>query len=255
MFEFEPIGYLQSCFKEKFGIPRQPGLVSGAEGVLKLRDHPDFKTAVRELEGFSHLWIVFIFHQHDAKNWKPSIRPPRLGGARKVGVLASRSPHRPNPIGLSAVKLDRVDLEAKGGVELFVSGVDILDGTPVLDIKPYLPYADSIPDALAGWAGEPIARYDVEFSEKSLRSIHERAAELYPNLAELITQMLELDPRPAFQKRRMPPESPEAEGTKYGFKLFDYDVKWQISEGRFHVLDVVDFEESQAARKNQKEIP
>lgn len=238
---FEPIGILSTCFKEKFGIPRQPGLVAEARGTLKLRDEPFLRQAVRELETFSHLWIIFVFHRHDARNWKPSIRPPRLGGARKVGVLASRSPHRPNPIGLSAVRLLRVDAEATGGAELELEGVDILDGTPVLDIKPYLPYADAIAGASAGWAEEPIQRTEVEFSEEALRSIVERE-ERRPRLRELITEMLSLDPRPAFQKRRMPPSSPEAQGTRYGFALHEFDVKWEIHEGRFRVLDVIDLE-------------
>jgi tRNA (adenine37-N6)-methyltransferase len=239
-FNFEPIGILQTCFKEKFGIPRQSGLVREARGILKLRDHPFFETAIRELEGFSHLWLVFVFHQHDAKNWKPSIRPPRLGGARKVGVLASRSPHRPNPIGISVVELEKIDREAKGGVEIHVKGVDILDGTPILDIKPYIPYADSIPGAKAGWAEETIDRIPVEFSEKAIASIAARSGG-YPNLKALIIGMLELDPRPAFQKRQLPPSSLEAQGTRYGFRLFDFDVKWQIESNQFLVLDVEDY--------------
>lgn len=239
---FAPIGVMHTCFKEKFGIPRQPGLVSDAEGVIKLDPHPFYKQAIRELEGFSHLWVIWVFHRHDAKDWKPSIRPPRLGGARKVGVLASRSPHRPNPIGLSAVKLERIDLDAPGGPEIHVRGVDILDGTPVLDIKPYIAYADSIPDARAGWAEEPIARTPVRFSPQGEAATAERAARAggYANLKELVIQMLELDPRPAFQKRRLPPDSPEAQGTRYGFLLHGFDVKWEIRDGEFVVLDLVD---------------
>lgn len=236
---FEPIGILSTCFKEKFGIPRQPGLVAQAEGVLKLNNEPFLKQAVRELEGFSHLWLIFVFHRHDARAWKPSIRPPRLGGARKVGVLASRSPHRPNPIGLSVVRLKRIDLEAPGGVELHVEGVDILDGTPVLDIKPYVAYADSVPEATAGWASEPIERTEVVFTDAALRAIESREAQR-PGLRDLIEEMLALDPRPAFQKRRMPPSSPEAQGTRYGFALHEFDVRWEIRDGRFHVLEVVD---------------
>ena len=127
-----------------------------------------------------------------------------------MGVLASRSPHRPNPVGLSAVKLERIDVDAPGGVEIHVSGVDILDGTPVLDIKPYLPYADSLPEAKAGWAAEPIARNEVEFTQQALQAIDARRGEKYPSLQAMIVEMLSLDPRPAFQKRRMPPDSPEA---------------------------------------------
>lgn len=240
-YEFEPIGYMESCFKEKFGIPRQPGLVKQATGVVKLRDDPNLRTALRCLEEFSHLWLVFVFHEHGSLNWKPSIRPPRLGGARKVGVLASRSPHRPNPIGLSAVEIERIDIDAKGGAEIFVRGVDLLDGTPILDLKPYVPYADSIPEAKSGWADEPIVVTPVTFSVEAEKSVALRSGPGgYPTLRALIIEMLGLDPRPAFQKRRMPPERPEAQGTRYGFKLFEFDVKWEIRDGKFHVLDVVD---------------
>jgi tRNA-Thr(GGU) m(6)t(6)A37 methyltransferase TsaA len=238
---FEPIGILHTCFKEKFGIPRQPRLVRGAHGILKLNDSPFLRNAVRELETFSHIWLIFVFHRHDSKNWKPSIRPPRLGGAKKVGVLASRSPHRPNPIGLSAVKLEAIDLNALGGIELHLSGVDILDETPILDIKPYLTYADSISDARSGWAEEPIIRTQVEFSSLAIESISDTKMQKYPHLKDLIVGMLELDPRPAFQKHRMPPSSPQAQGTFYGFRIFDFDVKWKIENGIFHVIDVVDF--------------
>jgi tRNA-Thr(GGU) m(6)t(6)A37 methyltransferase TsaA len=238
-YAFEPIGTLKTCFQEKFGIPRQPGLVASATGVLKLRDHPFFQASVRGLEGFSHLWVIFVFHRHDAKQWKPQVRPPRLGGAKKVGVLASRSPHRPNPIGLSAVKLERIDPDAPGGVELHFSGVDFLDGTPVLDIKPYLPYADSLSDAQSGWAQEPIEKLRVEFSDRArdsllqLKTTHASAQSC--DLEALIVQILELDPRPAFQKRKLPHWTPGALGTRYGFKLFEFDVKWEIQEGRFWV--------------------
>jgi tRNA-Thr(GGU) m(6)t(6)A37 methyltransferase TsaA len=252
--KFPPIGYVRSPFKEKFGIPRQPGLAA-ADAVLKLNPDPLLRNAVRELEGFSHLWVVFVFHAHDARSWKPSVRPPRLGGARKVGVLASRSPHRPNPIGLSAVRLRGIDLDAPGGVEIRLGDVDLLDGTPVLDIKPYLPYADSIPDAAPGWAGEAIARVPVEFTERAEAAIAalagreargsggaEGQVSAAGRLKELITQLLELDPRPAFQKRRMPPGSGAAQGTRYGFRLLEYDVKWEIRDGIFRVLDVVELE-------------
>jgi tRNA-Thr(GGU) m(6)t(6)A37 methyltransferase TsaA len=242
-YQFQPIGFMESCFKEKFGIPRQPGLVRSSQGVIKLKDHPDLRTAIRSLESFSHLWIVFVFHEHGSKNWKPSIRPPRLGGARKVGVLASRSPHRPNPIGLSAVAIEKIDTQAEGGPEIHVRGVDLLDGTPVLDIKPYVPYADSIPQANSGWAEEPIVRAPVEFTPQAESATEARSLG-HPNLRELIVEMLELDPRPAFQQRNLPRESPSAQGTRFGFKLFDYDVKWEIRDAKFIVLDVVDLKSS-----------
>lgn len=240
---FEPIGIARTVFKEKFGIPRQPGLVGGATGVIKFRDDEELRLALRELEGFSHLWVIFVFHEHGAQKWKPGIRPPRLGGARKVGVLASRSPHRPNPIGLSVVKLERVERDAPGGAEIHVSGVDLLDGTPVLDLKPYLPYADIVPDATSGWAGEEIQRTPVAWTEKAREDLAEVTAQSaqdprYDAFESLITQVLEIDPRPAFQKRRMPPGSPEAEGRRFGIAVLDHDVKWEIREGRFLVTAI-----------------
>lgn len=240
LFQFEPIGYLESCFKEKFGIPRQPGLVNEATGVLKLRNEEHFKTALKGLEGFSHLWLIFVFHQHGSKNWKPSVRPPRLGGAKKVGVLASRSPHRPNPIGLSAVAIDRILLEAPGGPEIHVRGIDLLDGTPVLDIKPYLPYADSLLNAKAGWASEPIKKIPVIFTPLAEAQVLQFATESsFPNLKSLIVEILELDPRPSFQKRQMPHDSFKAQGTSYGFKLLDYDVKWTIQNELFLITELL----------------
>jgi tRNA-Thr(GGU) m(6)t(6)A37 methyltransferase TsaA len=228
---FSTIGTLTSCFKEKFGVPRQPGMVTGATGTIKLDDDPDLRTAIKGLETFSHLWVVFVFHDRRSRSWKPSIRPPRLGGAQRVGVLASRSPHRPNPIGLSVVKLVEIRPDAPGGAEIDVSGVDILDGTPVLDIKPYIPYADSVPDANPGWAGTPIPRYSVSFDEKVERELAGR-----DDVRALIVEMVELDPRPAFQKRRMPPHLPEAQGTRYGFRLLEFDVQWEIVDGNFRVF-------------------
>jgi tRNA-Thr(GGU) m(6)t(6)A37 methyltransferase TsaA len=252
---FPPIGYVRSPFKEKFGIPRQPGLAAG-DAVLKLNSDPLLRNAVRELESFTHLWVIFVFHAHDARSWKPSIRPPRLGGARKVGVLASRSPHRPNPIGLSAVRLVRVDAEAPGGVELHLAGVDLLDGTPVLDVKPYLPYADRLEDAGAGWAAEPIARHAVEFEAEAEREIARRArarGDATPDaLREEIRGLLELDPRPAFQKRRLPPGSAEAEGTRYGFRLHDFDVRWEIRGGAFRVLELADGPPPGSGRRRER---
>jgi tRNA-Thr(GGU) m(6)t(6)A37 methyltransferase TsaA len=243
-FTFQPIGVIETCFKEKFGIPRQPGLSSSALGTIKLRDEPDLRTAIRELEKFSHLWVIFVFHEHGSLNWKPSIRPPRLGGARKVGVLASRSPHRPNPIGLSAVKVEAVRPDAAGGAEIEVSGVDILDGSPVLDVKPYIPYADSIPDANAGWAAEPIERVPVEFTPAGERALAEKLKDRSVEKTKaLIIEMLELDPRPAFQKRKFPRNSKEVCGQRYGIQIMDFDVKWEIHEEGFKVTDIGDIGE------------
>jgi tRNA-Thr(GGU) m(6)t(6)A37 methyltransferase TsaA len=244
-YEFAPIGVIRTAFAEKFGIPRQPGMVAEAKGVIELDRHPFFALAVDKLETFSHLWIIFVFHEHGARDWKPSIRPPRLGGRKKVGVLASRSPHRPNPIGLSAVKLDRVDVSDPKRVRIHVSGVDLLDGTPILDVKPYIPFADAIPEAHAGWAAEPIEKFSVEFTETATLAIarHERrlrAENPTIDVRRIVVEMLELDPRPASQKRKMPPGEEGSEGLRFAFTLFDFDVKWEIRGRTFVVLDIED---------------
>jgi tRNA-Thr(GGU) m(6)t(6)A37 methyltransferase TsaA len=234
----KPIGVVRSIYKEKFGIPRQPGLVESARGVIELNDEPFLAQATKMLDQFTHLWVIFIFHRHDAKNWKPSIRPPRLGGARKVGVLASRSPHRPNPIGLSAVKLERIE-QLGNQVKIHVSGLDILDGSPVLDIKPYLPYADSIPQASNGWAADPIPRKPVEFTEQALQDIADQETRSgQRGLQELITETVALDPRPTSQRRKLKADAPESVGTRYGFAIEGCDVKWEITSTGFRVLAV-----------------
>ena len=240
VFEFAAIGHVRTPFKDKFGVPRQPGLAAEAKGVIKLHSNPDLKTALRSLEEFTHLWIVFVFHEHGGKSWKPSIRPPRLGGNRKVGVLASRSPHRPNPIGISAVTIEKIDLEAEGGPEIYVGSVDLVDGTPVLDIKPYIPYADSFPEAGAGWASEPIPRAKVEFSDVALAEIKKRDPGGEARLQQMIVSVLELDPRPAYKKRQFPVSDSKSWGQRYGFEVLGHDVKYEIQENQFLVFTIQD---------------
>lgn len=236
-FNFKAIGVVRSPFKDKFGIPRQPGLASAARGVVKLGADPDLKTALRSLDEFSHLWIVFVFHEHGGKKWKPSIRPPRLGGARKVGVLASRSPHRPNPIGISVVAIERIDFDADGGPEIFVNGLDLLDGTPVLDVKPYIPYADAVAGANAGWADEPIKRVALTFSDEATNALADLERD-QPGLRELIFDVLELDPRPAFQKRQMPIGEMVHVGAAFGIEIGGVEVKYEITAAGFLVTSV-----------------
>lgn len=238
-FEFKPIGYMQSLFKDRFAVPRQPGLASQVPGIIKINSDPDLKTALRRLDEFSHLWIIFVFHEHGGKKWKPSIRPPRLGGSEKVGVLSSRSPHRPNPIGISAVKLEKINFDAKDGPEIHVSGIDLIDGTPVLDIKPYIPYADSLPEAHPGWASEEIKKYPVNFSKQALSDLKKHDPKNTKNLKQLTVDILELDPRPAFQKRKFPVEDKKSLTKKYGFDLLAYDVKYEITAEGFTVLEIL----------------
>ncbi len=223
-FSFDPIGTIHSCYGEKFGIPRQPGLVKSATATLELpRNMLD---AVRGLEGFSHLWIVFVFHQSMRDEWKATVRPPRLGGNERVGVFASRSNFRPNPIGLSVVELLKIE-----GCVLTLGGGDFLDGTPVLDIKPYIPYADRIPGATGAFAGtapEPVNH--VEFTPGAERAVQALENPKRPALRQLVCDMLAFNPRPAYQT-----DDPER---VYGTRLFDLEVRWKQSGSNVAVLSV-----------------
>lgn len=236
MFRFEPIGIVHSCFREKFGIPRQPGLVSEARATLELLPPYHSPEGVRGLEGFSHLWLIFVFHEIPAGRWQPTVRPPRLGGNQRLGVFATRSPFRPNPIGLSAVRLERVEI-AQGRVVLHLAGADLLDGTPVLDIKPYVPYADRIPDATSGFApSAPEATLAVEFSPSAAAFC---AAWPEGDLRTLITQILRQDPRPAYERESTAPQ-------RYGMKLYDFDLRWEMRDDTAEVIDII-----RPVRRNQ----
>lgn len=237
-FTFEPIGHVKSPFADRFGVPRQPGLAEEARGIIQLKPDQNIKAALKSLEQFSHLWIVFVFHDHGGNGWRPTIRPPRLGGNKKVGVLASRSPHRPNPIGISAVKISKLDLENPEGPQIEVEGIDLIDGTPVLDIKPYITYADSIPDANSGWASEPIPRYPVSWSLEALEDLKQLHGDLVPQVQKMITEVLELDPRPAFQKRKTPPAAQSSRGLNYGFDIQGNDVKYELRDGGFLITRI-----------------
>jgi tRNA-Thr(GGU) m(6)t(6)A37 methyltransferase TsaA len=229
MFRFEPVGIVHSCFREKFGIPRQPGLVSEARATLELLPPYNSPEAVRGLEGFSHLWLIFVFHEIPAGRWQPTVRPPRLGGNQRLGVFATRSPFRPNPIGLSAVRLDRIEID-QSRVALHLAGVDLLDGTPVLDIKPYVPYADHIPDATGGFASKaPEAALTVEFSPSSAAFC---AAWPDGDLRTLITQILRQDPRPAYERENTAPQ-------RYGMKLYDFDLRWEMRGDTAEVIEII----------------
>lgn len=229
---FSPIGVIRSCFKEKFGIPRQPGLAPDARATLEIFPPFDAEEAFRGLSEFSHVWLIFVFHESARDGWKPTVRPPRLGGNRRIGVFATRSGFRPNPIGLSAVELTAVE-RLSGTLTLSLAGVDLLDGTPVLDIKPYLPYADAIPGATGGFAPEaPKARAPVEFSQQATTYCERREADDLPYLRKLITQILALDPRPAYRSRK-------DGGKRFGVRIFDVDVKWEYRGSVVHVLNVM----------------
>jgi len=231
-YPFKPIGTLHTCFKEKFGIPRQMNLVKNAPGTLVF--HPEFarKEAVRELSGFSHIWLIFVFHKAVTNTWPVMVRPPRLGGNKKVGVFASRSPFRPNPVGMSAVRLKSVEINSRGPI-LHLAGVDILDNTPVLDIKPYLPYSDSIPQAKGGFAPTPPeSGFHINFSDKALGQCTLLEKDI-PDLRSIITQVLENDPRPGYCS-----DITNEPDRLYGIRLFDFDLKWRVIDGGIQVISL-----------------
>lgn len=227
---FRQIGMIHSCFAEKFGIPRQPGLAPAARAVLELRPPYDSAEAVRGLEAFSHLWVVFVFHANAQGKWQPTVRPPRLGGNRRIGVFATRSGFRPNPIGMSVVALEGIRRD-KGRLLIDLSGIDLLDGTPVLDIKPYLPYADSIPDANGDYAAEPPrSSIHIEFSNRG-RHASTEAEKSYPGFTALVIQVLRADPRPAYLE--------ECSGrTEFGLQLYDRNIRWTVRSGTIFVHSI-----------------
>ena len=209
-----PVAYIHTDLKEKFGIPRQSGLVGELEARIVFVPEYRNPDALRGIEGFSRLWLLFDFSEAHRDEWSPTVRPPRLGGNERVGVFASRSPLRPNNIGLSCVVLDRVEHTDDDGDVLIVKGVDLLDMTPIYDIKPYLPYADSYPDARAGYTDErERVRLEVEYSDEAISVVPEnKRAALIGCIAE--------DPRPSYQKD---------ETRVYSMRFAGFDVHFTVS--------------------------
>lgn len=222
---FVPIGHIHSDYADPFGIPRQPGLASAARASLVLCPPFNDPLTVRGLTSFSHVWLTFVFHLSPPR-WTPLVRPPRLGGNAKVGVFATRSTHRPNRLGLSLVALK--DIDTRNGVRLILNGADLANGTPVLDIKPYLPWLEAKPDARGGFAAEPPPLYRVVFSDIATQQLAERndAASLHT----LIHQVIAQDPRPAY--RRQPDER------IHGVRLRDVDVRFRATQE--NVLEVIE---------------
>jgi tRNA-Thr(GGU) m(6)t(6)A37 methyltransferase TsaA len=232
-YQFDVIGIVHSPYSEKFGIPRQPGLVTAGQATLELLPPYNRAEAVKGLESFSHIWLTFVFHGIKREQWRPTVRPPRLGGNQRLGVFATRSTHRPNPLGLSVVELAGVDCSA-GKVVLRLKGADLLDGTPVLDIKPYIPYVDSVPEARGGFASEaPATRLKVVFSEKAAGQCRAQSGR-YPALDMLIREVLAQDPRPAYRAKK------EGEGRVYGVGLYDLNIRFQVNGDCAEVVAVDD---------------
>ncbi|WP_374498272.1 tRNA (N6-threonylcarbamoyladenosine(37)-N6)-methyltransferase TrmO [Vogesella indigofera] len=221
-----PVGIIRSPYQEKFGIPRQPALAPSAPVTLELLPPYNQPDCVRGLEDFSHVWLTFVFHDTLARGWQPLVRPPRLGGNSKVGVFASRATHRPNGLGLSLVALQGID--TRHGVTLQLNGADLLDGTPVLDIKPYIPFVEARPDARGGFVDGPPPQLAVCWSATARVQL-----QAWPQapawLPQLIEEVLAQDPRPAYQ------DDPQR---RYGMRLADCNIAFSIADGLVTVLEI-----------------
>ena len=207
------IARLHNDFPTKFGLPRQSGLAKNMLSSIVFEKEYQVPEALRGLDGYSHLWLLWEFHQAKRESWSPTVRPPRLGGNTRMGVFATRSPFRPNPIGLSCVKLEEIKKTAEHGYVLIVSGADLMDGTPIFDIKPYLPYADCHPEATGGFAQDVMGHaLKVEFPEEWLEKIPE-------DRRETLLSILEQDPRPGYQ---------QDPGRIYGFAYGQWEIKFRV---------------------------
>ena len=218
------IAHIKTDFPTKFGIPRQSGLVKELQGRIVFEPEYRNPEAVRGLEDFSHVWLIWEFSESKRDGWSPTVRPPKLGGNIRKGVFATRSPFRPNPIGLSAVKLEKVDIHPELGPVLHVSGADLMDGTPIYDIKPYIPYADCIPDAKGGFTRE---------TDNSLLEVifPENLLEIIPfEKQKAVMQILAFDPRPSYQ---------EDDERIYGVEFAGFDVRFRVAGKVLKVVEVV----------------
>ena len=217
------IAHIETDFPTKFGIPRQSGIIESLKGRVVFEPEYRNPEAMRGLEEFSHIWLIWEFSEAVRDKWSPTVRPPRLGGNVRKGVFATRSPFRPNPIGLSSVKLEKIEIDPKLGPVLYVTGADLMDGTPIYDIKPYIAYTDSHPEAVSGFASKP-AEYllEVEFPDDLLMKVK-------PELRESLIEVLAHDPRPQYQA------DPER---VYGMAFGGMEVKFRVENKQLIVLEV-----------------
>ncbi|ORU01189.1 hypothetical protein D081_0008 [Anaerovibrio sp. JC8] len=222
--EMKIIGRIRTEFPTKFGIPRQSGVVKELKGRIVFEPEYRNEDALRGIEGFSYLWLIWQFSENVREGWSPTVRPPILGGNTRVGVFATRSPFRPNSIGLSSVKLEKVELDSHDGPVLIVSGADLMDGTPIFDIKPYIPYADSHPEATEGFrSGGWNRMLEVEFPPELFEKVPE-------NQREALLGVLQNDPRPSYH------HDPER---VYGFPFGEMEIKFSVDEKCLRVLDIL----------------
>lgn len=220
----EIIARIHSDFSTKFGIPRQSGLVNTLKSMVVFEPEYRNPDALRGLEGFSHIWLIWEFSEAVRDTWSPTVRPPRLGGNKRLGVFATRSPFRPNAIGLSSVKLDSIETHPEFGVVLYVSGADLMDKTPIFDIKPYIPYTDSHPDAIGGFtdlANDYLL--NVDFPDQWLSMVPE-------SRREALLEVLAHDPRPSYQNDS---------ARVYGFEFAGFDVRFSVNNGVLTVCKIV----------------
>lgn len=221
---FTPIAHIRSGFKEKFGIPRQSRLADTKAEIIFEQEYR-VEEALRGMEAYSHIWLLWFLSEsaHEPGKWSPTVRPPRLGGNARMGVFATRSPFRPNPIGLSCVRLEQIEMKTSKGPVLHVSGADLLDGTPIFDIKPYLPYVDSVPEALGGFSKET-KDYElgIDFPERWKNEVSD---EEYRSLCQILRQ----DPRPSYQHdvQRI-----------YGMAYADMEIKFTVDKEMLHICGI-----------------
>ncbi len=221
--QLQVIAHMHSDFPSKFGVPRQSGLINALKATIVFE--PPFRNpdAFRGLDGYSHIWLLWQFSQAVAGGWSPTVRPPRLGGNTRMGVFATRSPFRPNHIGLSCVRLEKIELTTPDGPVLHISGADLVDKTPIYDIKPYLPYTDAHPEARGGFASQSDARLlEISFPDDLLERVP-------PPQREALLAVLAQDPRPAYQNNPL---------RVYGMEYADLEVRFTVDGNRLSVCEV-----------------
>lgn len=217
----KPVAYIKNAYKEKFGVPRQSGLVPSVKSEIEFCEGFTDENIIRGIEQYSHLWLVWGFSKNNGQ-WSPTVRPPRLGGNKRVGVFATRSPFRPNGLGLSVVKLEGI-IKTNEGINIVVSGADLSDGTPIYDIKPYLPYVDCIEDAVGGFSEEHKDDFmDVVFCENAKKCLSDEQI-------EMLSEILSLDPRPSYQ---------DDENRVYGLSFSDFQVKFRYENQKIYVIEI-----------------
>ena len=219
---FKIIARINTDFTSKFSIPRQSGLIKGVKGEIVFEPEYRDDSALKGIEGFSHLWLIWEFSESVLEDWRPTVRPPRLGGNQRMGVFATRSPFRPNPVGISCVKLEEIRKTKDKGTVLIVSGVDLLNKTPIYDIKPYIPYTDSVPKALGGFSDE------VEMKRVKVEIPKEYESVLESGKTEILKEILSLDPRPAYKN----------DDKEYSFEFADCNVKFKVENGILKVTKI-----------------